>query len=427
MPGQRELTREEEKRCVRFLKQMGIDRPDHRFLSDRGYFGIFLSGLNPSEVKMDGAPLERREFQEHIRLLAIAGVDRLRDLIRERIALGENKPTPRPPGKAPPERRETPAPPPPAPDAPLRHGSTLALRELHAIRPNESERERLRRLERAELPEEAIAYAGQHLRKGEYHEAYHILVSYLLQHEVSEDVLREATNIILRASQYDRSQGTSPENMLYECEEMAAILSRRIPEMSRLHELRDKDLTQRIYRFVRLVYKTWSTHCLALLEYKYTTTDGQLVRRNWIEPRDFGFLVELMRLGVQSRLPLDLLQFIYDECRKCVALGSDVIAIPDKQAKFVGDVLRIIASPTRDVIPDMTFAIFRDIVNAYLQENDTENALIFCKQALMIKKYDHDMLMMKKRLEEQGASRMKSSSGAVARFGRSSGGGGWKG
>lgn len=415
MPHRRPLTPDEEIRCLEFLNLMGIKDKNHRVLSDRGFFGIFLSGLTPDDVRRDGASVERQEIQEVIRLLAIAGAESIRELLDRQEPSHSSEVTQTPPS-APPstavnqssggvsrvvpsESVEE--------SEPIRNYQYHKTKELVALRPTEAEREILRRLEHPKTEEEARAIAHRHLQEGKFHEAYHILVDFILHVKVSEDVLHEATNVILAASRYDRVKGQSPENMLYECEEMAAILSRKIPAMSRLKDLRDKDLTERIYRVIKLVYKTWGVHCRALIEYRYKSADGSWMQRNWIDPRDFGFLVEMMRMGVKSRLPLDLLQFIYIETRKCVDLGLEVIAHNDKKAKFRGDVLRIIASPTRDIIPDMTFAIFKDIVNAYLEENDTETALIFCKQALMIRQHDLEMSQLKTQLEELGASRMR--------------------
>ncbi|MCC5874885.1 MAG: hypothetical protein JJU11_01575 [Candidatus Sumerlaeia bacterium] len=402
MPHRRSLTQEEETRCLQFLEQLGINEPGHRVLADRGFFGLFLSGLTPDDVPGKGVPMERKEIQETIRLLAIAGVDNIRDLLARKAVPVPTKSTdsssPDPQPKVQPPKGDV---------EPIRNFRNHKTSEIVAHRPTEEEREILRHLEHPSTAEDAIATGQRHLQQGRFHEAYHVLVDYILHHEVSEQVLREATHVIFAASEFDRSAGKSPENMLYECEEMAAILSRRIPEMSRLRDIKNRDLTEKIYRIVKLLYKTWALHCRALLEYRYMAADGNLMRRNWIDPRDFGFLVEMMRMGVRSRLPLDLLNFIYIETRKCVEIGAEVIAHDDKRAKFRGDVLRIIASPTRDVIPDMTFAIFKDIVNAYLDENDTESALIFCKQALMIRQHDSEMLTLKRKLEELGASRLR--------------------
>lgn len=406
MPHRRPLNTEEETRCLQFLEQLGVTKPDHRVLSDRGFFGIFLSGLTPDDLPHREAPMERQEIQETIRLLAIAGVDNIRDLLAR-----NSQPEPKKPAanvETPPERK--PVPPSPASNdatEPIRNFRHHKTSEIVAHRPTEEEREILRKLEHPTTEEDAIATGHRHLQQGRFHEAYHVLVDYIVHHEVSEEVLREATNVVFAASEFDRAAGKSPENMLYECEEMAAILSRRIPEMSRLRDIKNRDVTEWIYRVVKLVYKTWALHCRALLEYRYMAADGNWMRRNWIDPRDFGFLVEMMRMGVRSRLPLDLLNFIYRETRNCVEVGTQVIAHDDKRAKFRGDVLRIIASPTRDVIPDMTFEIFKDIVNAYLDENDTESALTFCKQALMIRHHDSEMLMLKRKLEELGASRLR--------------------
>jgi hypothetical protein len=180
--------------------------------------------------------------------------------------------------------------------------------------------------------------------------------------------------------------------MLYECEELAEALAKKIPDMSKLKEMDGR--TARLYYFVKLVYSTWTTHCMALLDYKYCMSDGAFMKRNWLDPIDFVFLLEPMRMGVRSRLPLDLLRYIYTELRKCIELGASVIAHDDKKAKFRGDLIRIIAAPTKDVIPDLQFDLYREITHAYLEEGDTQNATIFCKQALMLRKNDSEMLQL---------------------------------
>ncbi len=81
METARSLTPEEEDRCLQFLETMGINDPDHRFLSNRGYFAIFLSNLRPETTGPSINP-HVREYREMIRLLSIAGMERLRELLR---------------------------------------------------------------------------------------------------------------------------------------------------------------------------------------------------------------------------------------------------------------------------------------------------------------------------------------------------------
>lgn len=404
MPNRKPLSAEEEKRCVDFLHALGVKSPDHQILSDRGYFGIFLTGLTPEEIPTDTHP-SIREFKESVRLLAFAGIERLRDLLHEASLLELNNQA---------AELERPEQAPKPPTSPLRRVEELRKgdrkihhasfkRDIHVIPPDEAARRRLETLGHAETIAQAQLIAQRHCELHEYHDAYHILFDYLARHALDEEVLKSATQVILMASRFDRDKGEPPFNMLYECEEMAALLAKRIPDIFTLNESGD-ERTAHLYRCVKVVYTTWTYHCRALLEYKYRTSSKTWMQRSWIDPQDFGFLHDVMLIGVRSRLPLDLLRYILVELMRCVEIGKQVIAHDDKRAKFEGDILRIIASPTRDVIPDLCFEIYGMIVDAYKREGDTATAMTFCRQALLIRRTDRQMLKILEELKQKGTS-----------------------
>lgn len=459
MNGTRRLTPSEARRCVEFLRVLGIVSPSHPVLRERGYFTLFLNGVQPSEISTGDMPTSAQEFRQTMRLLGEAGVDQLRALIASTLG-------PQHPGEtkrvSPPSRdimrprassanipmsrlrrearaaleRETPHPPtaggthptsagthhtpetrpssdthhrPSLHDAPpsatrnqsLRASSTNTIRILE---PTEEQRAHYRDLGHAQSIREALERANELAAKELYHDAYYLLVDFLIHHPVLEERLIDAaTEVVHLASRHDRDQGRKPENMLYECEEMAAVLARRIPDIAFLKEFGD-ERTARLYHIVRTVYKTWMVHCRALLEYRYRLNRTTYMRRNWIDPRDFGFLVEAMRMGVRTRLPLDLLREIYSEIRLTVAIGRKVIAHEDKRARFEGDVLRIIASPTKDIIIDLCLDIYKDIITAYVAAGDTQNALIFVKQALHIRGNDTALVRLRNELQSKGAT-----------------------
>lgn len=348
---------------------LGVDDPSHRVLSDRGYFGIFLCGLHPEDVGSGEHP-SLEEFRQTVRLLAIAGTDRLQELLRREAKKKEA-------GRG------------------KEHNSSKCRAQfsktIAPVPPTESARARLNNLEHAGTIDEAVSLSNHYISVQQYHDAYHVLFTYILHNPLDARVFEAATRVIVAASQFDREKGVAPFNMLYECEEMAAILAKRIPDLCRLMESGD-ERTEQLYRFVKTVYMTWTYHCRALLEYKYRASNTTWMRRSWIEPRDFGFLLDIMRMAIRSRLPLDLLRLVKTELKKCIVIGQNVIAHTDKRCKFEGDLLRILASPTKDVIPDLCFEYYCEIVNAYREQGDRATAMTFCRQALLIRKNDRDLL-----------------------------------
>ncbi len=424
------LTPAEERRCLEFLRRLGITSPDHRILSDRGYFGLFLSGLHPEEVGETDHP-SVQEFREIVRLLARAGVDRIRFVIAEQTnAIGkptpENFPShpqpPMPPRKPStyqktesqvnftlPRHEQTPEPEaapkkPTAARPPKKETVSRAQfkRDIAVVKPPAKARERLNNLPHAESLEEAVAASRRHLELAHFHDAHHVLADYLMQKEISTNVVSAINEIITLAGQYDRAKGRAPFNMLWECEETALIVAKRIPDVEMLSAEGD-NRTQTLYECMEIVYRIWTQHAMRLLEYKYKSTNTQWSRRSWVEPRDLGFLVDIMKTAVRTHLPLDLLRFVYEQIHEVIALMNNVIAHKTKQARFMGDTLRMIASPGKELVPDLTFEIYEDIIEAYQAEGDTQQAWTFCLQALHIHPNDREMLKIKDELKEQGA------------------------
>lgn len=272
--------------------------------------------------------------------------------------------------------------------------------------PSASDMHHIEQLPHAVSSVDAMNLATAAVREARYPDAYHVIAEYMKGHPLEEELFLTAVEVINLASRFDRDRNHPPLNMLYECEELAAILARRIPEMFHVHGPTDGQ-TRVLYRCVRAMYTGWCHHARALLQYKYLVNSREYMRRNWVDPRDFGCLVDIMRMAMRSRLTLDLLRFVYTELKPCVRVGMEVIAHDDKKAKFEGDLLRILASPTKDVVPDLTFEIYKEITQAYVREGDTAGALTFCKQALLMRNNDSDMLKLKAELSDIGAQRMK--------------------
>lgn len=391
----RELSSEEADRCIEFLHRLGVREPDHRLLSDRGYFGIFLCGLSPEELPDDGDYHPSVvEFRETIRLLAVAGIEQLREIVQARDG-GR-------PGSSSSGTVKLPSP------GGAGYGKPAASfsKDIKPVRPSGEHLQRLEQIPHAHSAAEAVTLANQYAEVGRYHDAYHVISDFLHTHPIDGELVEAAVSIIRLAGRFDRDRSMPPFNMLYECEELAAILARRIPEMFHINGPTDGQ-TRVLYRCARVIYLGWIDHICALLEYKYRMTNKEWLRRNWLDPRDFGCVLDVMRLAVRSRLTLDLLRFIYNELKRTIRIGVEVIAHEDKKAKFEGDLLRIIASPTKDLVPDLTFEIYKEITMAYMREGDTQGALMFCKQGLLLKNNDAEMLRIKAELSDIGAARAR--------------------
>ncbi len=407
------LTPEEKKRCLSALRVLGIKSPDHPILNNRGFFNLYLANLT-HQRKTNDTPQKAREFHEIIHLLTVAGTDRLKVMLKEAqqeqsTATPEYSPqsqstsSPFTKSSQPPPPPQNISKPPPGPQTTDKHGGRVKFStNITYMRPTASEYQHFKELPHPESAEEAIHHLRGFTNAGEYHDAHHVVAEFLANHEMNEEIVIQWANMIEIASQHHRRRAIVPTNMLWECEEVAHIVGRWLPKVSR-QDLTQGKLTSMMYRCIEKIYATWIDHCGHLLNYRYQIDEKTYMRREWLDPRDFGFLVEVMRTAVQSKIPLDLLKFIYQRLKLCIAIGEEVIAHDNKKLRFRGDVLRIIASPTRDVIPDLCLEIYLDILNAYYKEGDTSNAYIFCKQALFLSPANKELLDLKKELEKKGA------------------------
>ncbi len=382
------LTEDEERRCLEALRALRITRPDHPALSHRGYLGLFLNGLSPADLAGGSSHPAAQDFREIISLLARAGTERLKEILAHAAEI-ENRP-----GE--PKPVESKASAPFAQQSPGNLRSPILGLDNHraqlgkgivAERPDAKELERRRHIPIPDDLEELGRQVEQLARNSFYHDAHFLVAEWLIHHGLDEDLLELAAKVIEVASYHQRSKAIAPFNMLWECEELAQILQRHVPDMSRL-SLRADENTARLHRCVRIVYLAWINHARALLEYRYRVSDTEYATRTWLEPGDFGFLLDIVKAGVRSKLPFDLMYFIYQHLKDCTAVANNVIAHEVKRCKFEGDVLRMIAGPVKEAVPDLAFAIYLDIIHAYMREGDTANATLFCKQALLIRKND---------------------------------------
>lgn len=248
--------------------------------------------------------------------------------------------------------------------------------------------------EQATSPEQVIEIMRGLMHRSDHHAAHNVAADYLMTHEIDEQLLDALSALVRIASRFDRNLGIQPENMLWECEESARILQRRIPDMSSLTHRKDDD-SRRLFRCVKIVYETWCYNAAALVEYRYRVSNDSWMRRSWIEPRDLGFLLDIMRTAVQSKLPLDLLRVAFNGVRHSIVLASNAIAFDHTRGKFIGDCLRITASAVKDIVPDMQMEIYRDIVRSYLHAGDAVNAEIFINQGLLLNRSDRVMNELK--------------------------------
>ncbi|MEO8377651.1 MAG: hypothetical protein ABI579_08260, partial [Candidatus Sumerlaeota bacterium] len=282
------LTPEEEARCVHFLRLLNITNPNDRFLSDRGYFSLYLSGLHPEEVGEEVHP-NQRDFREIIRLLSLAGVDQIRAILEKRqklreareAGLGGKTPAPisggktpafgtpvptrattaprsqpvtvsavrtKPLGKpvaAPPSTfisgrtplpigaKRTPMPsnatPPPLTPVPVTSlpqsppggvkvaelvipARTHYSKDIHPIRPSDAQLQHMRELQHAATEKEATDLANDYVLMGEFQDAYHVLVDYMISHPLTINLARAISQIITRANHYDLNTARPPYN-----------------------------------------------------------------------------------------------------------------------------------------------------------------------------------------------------------------------
>lgn len=386
---------------AQLLHRFGIHRPDHPALQSRQSLGQYLIHLEP--FSRQGAWKTLEEWREERKLLSQAGVDRLRQSLEQTVqpASAPHAPPPAPlPRNTAQDDNITPLP----VDDPPGGGEVTAETDLE--RPAEGavaemeEEEELSAEEYEQNREEVYLQLKplldriQNLASQQrYIEAFkEANKEFALQCE--EYLVDAAMEVGEMASRWDRQQRIAPYPLFDHFEEMAASFGKHVMEMRRL----DPDplrATSNLYRLAMKIYTGWVSHCGAILEHQHRRSNTEWIQVEWVPPHRFNVLLTIMRSAVRQKLPLDLLMRVYQEIRQVITIGREVISLNAKKDKFEGDCLRIIASPSKDVIPDLCLMIFRDIINAYMRAGEGASALIFCEQSLLIKRSDHEIEAIK--------------------------------
>jgi hypothetical protein len=382
---------------ARLLNRFGIHRPDHPALQSRKSLGQYLIHLEP--FSRQGAWKSLEEWREERKLLSQAGVERLRQSLEQTASpSGTSRGTLSPPN---PEILPAPAHPTPSAentesinDAPTpvpvpANESEADVPEIEAEpAPNQPNREEVY-LQLKPLLDRIQNLCGQQ----RYIEAFKEANKELAQ-QCEELLVDAALEVGQMASRWDRQQRIAPYPLFDHFEELAASFGKHVMEMRRL----DPDplrATSNLYRLATKIYTGWVSHCGAILEHQHRRSNTEWIQVEWIPPHRFNVLLTIMRSAVRLKLPLDLLMSVYQEIRQVITIGREVISLNAKKDKFEGDCLRIIASPSKDVIPDLCLMIFRDIINAYMRAGEGASALIFCEQSLLIKRGDHEIEAIK--------------------------------
>ena len=400
------LTPDQEEQCLAALEVLGITRPEHPLVSNHGYFALYMTGLTPDEMGEGPLHPDVEAFIEIRKLLSRAGPARLRELLTNRLAR-ENQPL-RPPSQGPAIDTPSSVSATPAPgmqdDVTIIEGddaSPVAYTGTQTPHPHKLGLPKsgmdVKNLDPADT-EEAITYILQLRNEGRYQDAYYVVTSYLENVGLNGGVLEAGLGVIERASSFDRDQGAGPVNMLHECEHLAATIVRFIPEVSRLSKQGDAETVHK-YRMVSHVYDTWLRHCKSLVEYKYRIRNDEWMRRQWVEPSDFGFVLDVFRSGVRSVLPAEMMRRLYKGARRVMEVGEHVIAFPDKQAKFEGEFLRIVISPLRESYEKLAFDVACDMVRAYHRAGDLTNASAFLTMASGLQPGDPEIDRLRARLQ----------------------------
>lgn len=404
----------EREQLARLLHRFGIHRPDHPALQSRQSLGQFLIHLEP--FSREGAWKSLEQWREERKMLSQAGVDRLRQSL-------EQTPPPPPPPRIvmppPPPRVGTPPSPPlvsePPPDQ-LEPAPPATSDQDITDPPPVSEIEEEPKEQDSELKADEGAETEPPPDQPSREEAYLRLKPLLdrIQNLVGQQryieafkeankemalqcdelVVDAALEVGEMASRWDRQQRIAPYPLFDHFEELAASFGKHVMEMRRL----DPDplrATSNLYRLATKIYSGWISHCGAILEHQHRRSNTEWIQVEWVPPHRFNVLLTVMRSSVRLKLPLDLLMRIYQEIRQVITIGREVISLAAKKDKFEGDCLRIIASPSKDVIPDLCLMIFRDIINAYIRAGEGASALIFCEQSLLIKRGDHEIEAIK--------------------------------
>ncbi|MEQ8822287.1 MAG: tetratricopeptide repeat protein [Sumerlaeia bacterium] len=244
----------------------------------------------------------------------------------------------------------------------------------------------------ARSPEIVAARTTRLIETGECVEAYRVSSEFLAKYGLHETVLNGCLEAIKSAT----TDRTLPTNMLFECEELTAILGNQIPDMSALCEHGDLTMT-RCYRMVQHTYEAWVEHGRQLSLFRYAEGAG-LMTRDWIKPSEFGFLLDIVRSATRYRLPSSILHRIYEGARRCADVAHDVIADKQKAHQFEAELMETLLAPIGDLFPDMSVDLLRDIARCRLQAGDKDTAAEVLERGLAIRPDDRILRDIKARM-----------------------------
>ncbi len=390
------LPAEQKQTLRRMLALYGIESLDHPALTDRQSLGRFLVELpQPDRAR---APKAWETWRDARRPLSPAGGEALRRLLEESPspcpAETDSEPAPPADGEVeatPPTLPAAPATPPPRRppfDSPALPTKPVTSRPAPIWPDADSQAAALRQIR--ELAEQ-----------NRYIEAF---VTGVRQYETTcDEQFVEACSVVSHlASVWDRDRHVAPYPLFDPFYELARALGKHVAHMRRFDEdpLR---ATSHLYRHATKIYTEWVDHCEAVLEHNFHRTNTAWQKREWIQPQDFSCLLQVLRSAVHEKMPLDLLNRVYERIREALKIGDFVIHSEKKRRRFEGDCLRVFASPTKDAIPDLCYRIYRDIITAYAAAGETASALIFCRQVLLINRGDREMLMLLEELQRNAA------------------------
>ncbi len=363
---------------AQILQDLGIADADHPALKDRASLGRYLVALRPPE--RGGDQYHMSEWMNKRRILSHAGVEQLRAALEAHPPRRDASPTAS-------QGILT-----PAPEA--GGGGESDLEDQPHEMPNWQELSLSDIADRAPVAlQETIQRMDSLEQQNRYPEAFREGVQAFDQ-ACEESVLDACLHVGMMAGRWDRKMRIAPYFLHDAFEELAAAFGKHVREMRHI----DPDplrATSGMYRLATKIYFAWVDHCAAVLEHQHRRTNTAWIQMEWIPPHRFNCLLSIMRSAVRIKLPLDLLQRIYNRIRAVVRIGKEAISIDTKKIKFEGDCLRILASPTKDVIPDLCYQIYRDIIDVYVKAGENASAIMFCDQALLIRRGDHEVEQIK--------------------------------
>lgn len=256
---------------------------------------------------------------------------------------------------------------------------------------------------------DVIVHMEDLVRHSRFVEAFRAGVA-VLDERCEEPLVDACVSVSRMASLWDRDKRIAPYALFDDFDALAAAFGKHVREMRHI----DPDplrATSGLYRLATKIFSAWVDHCKAVLEHQHRRTNVSWIQTEWIQPHRFNCLLAIMRSAVRIKLPLDLLFKVYQSLRQAIAIGKAAIAFDVRKVKFEGDCLRILASPSKDVIPDLCYIIFRDIIDVYVEAGENASAMMFCDQALLLRRGDREVEQIKAEIIAKSGHK----SGLVAR------------